>query len=326
MKTINSLVRVSLFLLLSILCSNAQVGVNTTNPHPSAALDVQSSNQGLLIPRIPTAARIAMTNMANSLLVYDTDMQMYFYYQAADNTWYSLNAWTSEVTVSGGNTDTTTYTLSKVGIGTTTPTQALTVAGNTQVSGNVVVGGNTQVTGTVTGSKLYGEGAVPVGAIMMWSGNPSSLPVGWALCDGQLGRPDLRGRFVVGYDNADVDYNATQKVGPVYTDADGSSTGTNTQDAKQVRLTGAQSGTSAHTHTVNDPGHTHSFNYERPPNSDDLAGGKKSSVTHNQGANGTTNSSTTGITINPSSPQNATTPIENRPPYYVLAYIIKIAY
>jgi hypothetical protein len=37
---------------------------------------------------------------------------------------------------------------------------------------------------------------VPKGAIIMWSGN--ALPNGWALCDGQNGTPDLRGKFVRG--------------------------------------------------------------------------------------------------------------------------------
>ncbi|MCU0417995.1 MAG: hypothetical protein MUE33_12505 [Cytophagaceae bacterium] len=46
--------RILLFgiLLLSFLISvQAQIGINTTSPHPSAALDVQSSTQGLLLPR-----------------------------------------------------------------------------------------------------------------------------------------------------------------------------------------------------------------------------------------------------------------------------------
>jgi len=36
------------------------------------------------------------------------------------------------------------------------------------------------------------------GMIMMWSGYSDSIPSGWALCDGNNGTPDLRGRFVVG--------------------------------------------------------------------------------------------------------------------------------
>jgi hypothetical protein len=39
---------------------------------------------------------------------------------------------------------------------------------------------------------------VPVGGIIMWSGLLANIPSGWALCDGQSGRPDLRARFVVG--------------------------------------------------------------------------------------------------------------------------------
>ena len=38
----------------------------------------------------------------------------------------------------------------------------------------------------------------PVGTIVVWSGASDDIPTGWALCDGQDGRPDLRGRFVLG--------------------------------------------------------------------------------------------------------------------------------
>ena len=39
---------------------------------------------------------------------------------------------------------------------------------------------------------------VPPGAIIMWSGAINDIPVGWALCDGSNGTPDLRDRFIVG--------------------------------------------------------------------------------------------------------------------------------
>lgn len=38
----------------------------------------------------------------------------------------------------------------------------------------------------------------PIGTIIVWSGSVDSIPTGWALCDGQDGRPDLRGKFVLG--------------------------------------------------------------------------------------------------------------------------------
>ncbi len=42
------------------------------------------------------------------------------------------------------------------------------------------------------------DSIVPKGVILMWSGKESSIPDGWALCDGTNGTPDLRGRFVIG--------------------------------------------------------------------------------------------------------------------------------
>lgn len=37
------------------------------------------------------------------------------------------------------------------------------------------------------------------GMIAMWSGSVTSIPSGWVLCDGTNGTPDLRGRFVLGF-------------------------------------------------------------------------------------------------------------------------------
>ena len=37
--------------------------------------------------------------------------------------------------------------------------------------------------------------------------------LGWYLCDGKAGRPDLRGRFLVGYDSNQKDYNAIGNTG-----------------------------------------------------------------------------------------------------------------
>jgi hypothetical protein len=36
------------------------------------------------------------------------------------------------------------------------------------------------------------------GMILLWSGSIASIPSGWALCDGTSGTPDLRNRFIVG--------------------------------------------------------------------------------------------------------------------------------
>lgn len=54
---------------------------------------------------------------------------------------------------------------------------------------------------------------LPVGVINMWSGAIANIPSGWVLCDGTNGTPNLKGRFIVGYDASDNDYNVIGKIG-----------------------------------------------------------------------------------------------------------------
>ncbi|MFT4680807.1 MAG: hypothetical protein ACI9YU_000639 [Flavobacteriales bacterium] len=44
--------------------------------------------------------------------------------------------------------------------------------------------------------------SMPQGGIIMWSGTNASIPVGWNLCDGSNGTPDLTDKFVVSVANA----------------------------------------------------------------------------------------------------------------------------
>lgn len=63
------------------LTTSAQVGINTTNPDPSAILDVSSEVGGFLAPRMTTLQREAIVNPAQGLLVYDTTEEAFLYYQ-----------------------------------------------------------------------------------------------------------------------------------------------------------------------------------------------------------------------------------------------------
>jgi microcystin-dependent protein len=56
----------------------------------------------------------------------------------------------------------------------------------------------------LTANTVFGNGTIPIGGIIMWSGAVSSIPSGWALCNGANGTPNLRNRFIVG---AGGDYN-----------------------------------------------------------------------------------------------------------------------
>jgi hypothetical protein len=45
---------------------------------------------------------------------------------------------------------------------------------------------------------LSTSATLPIGSIIMWSGTQSSIPVGWNLCDGTNGTPNMTGLFTMG--------------------------------------------------------------------------------------------------------------------------------
>lgn len=61
--------------MLLILFQNvfSQVGIGTETPDASSILDIQSTEAGVLIPRMTTAQRNLITNAANGLMIYNTD-------------------------------------------------------------------------------------------------------------------------------------------------------------------------------------------------------------------------------------------------------------
>lgn len=144
-----------------------------------------------------------------------------------------------------------------------------------------------------------GTGSVPAGIIVMWSGSIASIPSGWALCNGTNGTPDLRDRFIVG-------------AGSTYSVAATGGEATHT-------LTTSEMPSHTHTATVTDPGHTHSYN--ATPNASGFTQVATGTGTYH--ASQTTASSTTGITISNGNTGGGAAH-ENRPPYYALAYIMKL--
>jgi len=86
-----------------------------------------------------------------------------------------------------------------------TPASTTNTVGTSTTWPTVVLGNAPVPTpSTLIGSSLIADeagnlsitAAVPIGAILMWCGN--SAPAGWAMCDGTNGTPDLTGRFIVG--------------------------------------------------------------------------------------------------------------------------------
>jgi len=79
---------------LLFLCnvSLAQVGIGTTTPEATSVLDISSDTKGLLAPRMTTAQRTAITTPANSLLVYDTDLKSFYFYDTPSTTWKPIGS------------------------------------------------------------------------------------------------------------------------------------------------------------------------------------------------------------------------------------------
>ena len=79
------LVKASLIFLSFFIAAKtkAQIGIGITTPDPSAMLHVQSTDKGILIPRMTAAQRIAIATPAEGLQVYQTDAQNGFWYFTA---------------------------------------------------------------------------------------------------------------------------------------------------------------------------------------------------------------------------------------------------
>lgn len=178
----------------------------------------------------------------------------------------------------------------------------------------------------VTATPAQLNSAVPTGFIGMWSGSLATIPLGWGLCDGSAGRPDLRDRFIVGAGNTYII---------------GTTGGANTVVLAESNIpshnhtfsgSGSASSAGAHNHTLSDPSHTHTLiKYNSETNGESNIGGSGNAGTYSTG------SATTGITIAGVGDHSHSITVsgvvgstgggvahENRPPYYALAFIIKL--
>jgi hypothetical protein len=85
-----NLVVLSVFCLVAF-ATQAQVGIGTASPVASAQLEVTSTTKGMLAPRMTAIQRVSISSPATSLLVYQTDAPVGYYY-------YTGSSWTRLVT------------------------------------------------------------------------------------------------------------------------------------------------------------------------------------------------------------------------------------
>jgi hypothetical protein len=74
-----------------VLAQNVSISPTGNPPHNSAALDIRDfTNKGILIPRLTTAQRNAIPNPANSLLIFNTDCNVFQVYQTSTGKWHDI--------------------------------------------------------------------------------------------------------------------------------------------------------------------------------------------------------------------------------------------
>lgn len=90
------------------------VGIGTNAPNSTAILDLSSTTQGVLIPRMTAAQKAAISSPTTGLLIFQTDAPSDFYYYNGSS-WMSLREpnWTSAGTIQsvGWNATTTAPTI-----------------------------------------------------------------------------------------------------------------------------------------------------------------------------------------------------------------------
>jgi microcystin-dependent protein len=134
---------------------------------------------------------------------------------------------------------------------------------------------------------------IPKGTIVMFNKGSADIPIGWAMCDGTNGTPDLRGRFVLG-SNPENNKNGRLKTNSMSTTG-----GIETKFLSVSEM----------------PVHTHTFSQAARNAVNGQAGAYNSADNYMQNLKySTENTGTAG----------GTTGFDMRPPYYVLTYIMKI--
>ncbi|AEW01004.1 hypothetical protein A4D02_13685 [Niastella koreensis] len=101
--TIRSFVFIFLFCISvqPVLAQSVAINTDGSVASSSAILDVKSTSKGLLIPRLTTVQRTAIAGPATGLLVFDTDTNLFWYYDGG--AWKKLEAAGNNWSITGNN-------------------------------------------------------------------------------------------------------------------------------------------------------------------------------------------------------------------------------
>ena len=287
------------FFSLMIINSFGQVSIGSVlKPDLNVILDLTNfGSKGLLLPKTNTPPTSPPGN-----IVFDTSYNMISYADKSGVVNY-LSPWKADL-----NKDVTYSDTGKIIINYTGSYPDKVIL---EVQDGSVKVNNGDV--NVTNGKIKEEGnaLLPTGVIVMFSG--TTAPPGWVLCDGSsasnlLGAPDLKGRFIVGYDPSNADYNTIGNLG-------GSKIMSHTHGVNPPNRTTTVDG--AHTHSGTTAGNSGSGNGNQTSGASAEQNHTHTFTTDSDGNH------THNLNI-PNFTSAAASNTENRPPYYALAFIYKL--
>jgi len=226
----------------------------------------------------------------------NTDAKNIYFRSQDDSAKYTFGLNNSSGTSSLGINDGNLYVSGNVGIGLSPTTNKLDVNGQAKIRSHMEVDGNIDLNSSSSNNRQFiGYGTIPIGGIIMWNG--STAPDGWALCDGYNGTPNLSGRFVMG--KGTISQSST-------------SGGTVSYNVQQT------GGVQKHKLNLGEmPSHNHGIKINSS-SSNEGGNGRNSIMTDDQ------NSYWGNMNLIQTNAAGSSETHENRPPYYVLAYIMRI--
>ena len=136
---------------------DGNLGIGTLDPDPSALLDLTSTSQGVLFPRMTTAQRDAIVNPAEGLVIYNTDLGILQIWSSAsgETQWEPVGSpGAGDAWVTGGNSS--LFDGTDNFLGTTDAVRVRMVVGGSE---QLVLNTNGSLARNVTGD-ARGSGAV----------------------------------------------------------------------------------------------------------------------------------------------------------------------
>jgi len=158
-----------LFFVLWSISNTAQIGIGTTAPDASTALEVVSTSKGILIPRMTQVQKGAIVTPATGLLIYQIDATPGFYYYNGTS-WVIFGGGTGWSLTGNSGTNDATNVLG------TTDAQDFIIGTNGNEVIRIASNGNIGLNTATPSAKLHIVSAVPVATLFNDGFEDNTIP------------------------------------------------------------------------------------------------------------------------------------------------------